>query len=114
MTGLVKAIDKFVDENKEKRAASYVVLLDENSPASQAKLAEFAKKEGISTPLTIALEGAQGPGAYKLKAEVPITVLVVRKNKVVANFALAASADAEGRKKEVADILAAAANALPK
>lgn len=112
MAGLAKAIDKFVAENKEKRAASFIVLLDENTEANREKLAEFAKKHELATPLTIALEGAKGPGAYKLNAEVPITVLVSKKNKVQANFALAASADEEARKKEVADILAAAAKML--
>ncbi|MBM4035950.1 MAG: hypothetical protein FJ291_29785 [Planctomycetes bacterium] len=112
MTRLVKAIDKFVADNKEKRAASFVVLLDENNDANQAKLAELAKKNDVATPLTISVEGAKGPGSYKLNAEVPITVLVSKKNKVHANFALAASADEEAQKKEAAAILAAAEKML--
>jgi len=109
---LAKATDKFVADNKEKRAAAYVVLLDDNTEANQAKLAEFAKKYDLAVPLTIALEGAKGPDAYKLNPGVPITVLVVKKNKVQANFALAASADDAAQKKEIDDILAAAAKAL--
>lgn len=112
LTGLVKAADKFVAENKEKRAASYLVLLDANSEANRAKLADLAKREEIATPLTIAVDGAKGPGAYKLNPEVAITVLLSRRNRVVANFVLAPSADEEARKKEVADILAAAAKML--
>jgi len=109
---VVKAADKFVADNKEKRMVGVVVVLGENNDTNQAKLAEFAKEEGIAVPLTIALDGAKGPAAYKLNTEVPITVLVTRKNKVEANFALAAKADEEAQKKEVADILAAAAKVL--
>jgi len=112
LASLAKAIDKFVADNKEKGAASFVVLLDENNEGSQAKLTEVAKKNGLTIPLTIAGDGAKGPGAYKLNPDVPITVLVSRKNKVQANFALAASAGEDAQKKEVADILAAAAKVL--
>ncbi len=112
MARLAKAIDKFVADNKEKRAASFVVILDDNNAANQEKVAEFAKKNELAVPLTIALEGAKGPGAYNLNPEVPITVLASRKNRVVANFALAASADEEAQKKEAAEILAAAAKML--
>ncbi len=109
---LAKGIDKFVADNKEKRAASFIVLLEENNSSNQAAAAEFAKKNEAATPLTIAVDGAKGPASYKLNAEVPITVLASRKNKVQANFALAASADEEAQKKELADILAAAAKML--
>lgn len=112
MTGLVKAIDKFVADNKEKRAAAYVVLLAENNAANQAKLADLAKNEGLSVPLTLPADGAAGPPSYKLHAEVPITVLVAKKNRVEANFALAATADEEAQKKELSNILAAAAKVL--
>jgi len=109
LAGLAKAVDKFVADNKEKRMAGLVVLLDAKNDANVAKLTEIADKGGLAIPLTIAGDGAKGPGGYKLNAEVPITVLVSRKNKVEANFALAAKADEEAQKKEVADILAVAA-----
>jgi hypothetical protein len=112
LTGLVKATDKFAADNKEKRMAGVVVLLAENSEANQAKLAELDKKEGLNVPLTVAVDGAKGPGVYKLNADVPITVLVVRKNKVQANFALAATADEEAQKKEISEVLAAAAKMI--
>lgn len=112
MTGLVKAIDKFVADNQEKKMASFVVLLDETNEANQKKLEELAKATGASVPLTIAGDGAKGPGAYKLSPDVPITVLASRKNTVKASFALAGSKDEEGQKKEIADILAAAEKML--
>ena len=112
MTRVVKAVDKFTTDNKEKRMVGVVVLLAENNEANQAKLAELDKKEGLNVPLTISVDGAGGPSSYKLNAAVPITVLVARKNKVQANFALAAKADDEAQKKEIGDVLAAAAKLI--
>ena len=112
MTRVVKAVDKFATDNKGKRMVGVVVLLGENNEANQAKLAELDKKEGLSVPLTITVDGASGPSAYKLNAAVPITVLVARKNKVQANFALAATTDEEAQKKEISEILAAAAKMI--
>jgi len=112
LASLAKAIDKFVADNKEKRAVAFVVLLDEDNEGNQAKLAAVAKKNDLTIPLTLAGDGAKGPAAYKLNAEVPITVLVARRNKVQANFALAATADEEAQKKEISEVLAAAAKLI--
>ena len=114
MTSLVKAIDKFVADNKSKRMVGLVVLLDENNEANRKKLEELAESNKIAIPLTIAVDGAKGPGAYTLNAKVPITVLVSRRNRVKANFALTdpAPKDEEAQKKEAAPILAAAERML--
>ena len=114
LTSLVKAIDKNVAENKGDNRTAFVVLLDENSDGNRKKLAELAKANSISVPLTIAADGAKGPGAYKLNPDVPITVLVSKRNSVKANFALTdpAPKDDAAKAKEVADILAAADKAF--
>jgi len=112
LTGLVKAIDAFVSENKSQRMTGFVVLLAENNGENKAKLVALAKTHDISIPLTLAVEGAKGPGAYKLHPDVPVTVLAAKSKKVEANFALAAAADADAQKKEAADILAAAKKLL--
>ncbi len=91
LASLVKAVDRFVAENKDKRAASFVALLDENSGANQAKLTEFAKANNISTPLTIPMDGASGPPGYNLDPKARFTVLVSRRKVVKARFALANS-----------------------
>jgi len=91
LASLVKAVDRFVAENKDKRAASFVVLLDENSGANQAKLTEFAKANNIATPLTIPVGGASGPAGYNLNPKARFTVLVSRRKVVKARFAFANS-----------------------
>jgi len=114
LASLAKAVDTFVADNKSKRMAAFVILLDEKSEANQKKLADLAKAGELSVPLTIAADGAKGPGAYKIHADVPITVLVSSRNRVQANFALAGDAPSgeEALKKEAEPILAAAKKLL--
>jgi len=116
LTRLVKEVDKFVEDHKSDRMAGYVVLLAKNDEENHKKLADFADAQGISLPLTIALEGADGPGAYKLNPDVPITVLVSKRNKVEANVVLTAPEpkDPEAQKAEVAPIIAAAEKLIAK
>ncbi len=111
---LAKAIDKFVAANKAKQMAAFVVLLGENSEENRAKLADLAKAEGLAIPLTLALEGAKGPADYKLNPEAALTVLLSRRDMVLANFALAnpPPKDEAGQKGEVSRILTRAATVL--
>jgi len=113
---LAKAIDKFVADNKSKRMAALTVLLAENNKANQQKLRELAEQNKISIPLTMSLQGSKGPGAYKLNPDVPLTVLVSRRNRVKANFALAdpAPKDEKAQKAEIDPIIAAAQKMLGK
>jgi len=114
LTRLVKAIDKFVAAHRAKQMAGFVVLLDANTEANRTKLAEVAKAQGIALPLTIALEGAKGPPDYSLNPDVPITVLLSRRDMVLANFALAGPppADAAAQRSEIGRILARATTVL--
>jgi len=91
LASLVRAADKFVAENKAKGMTSFVVLLEEPTEASKAKLVEFAKSNNISIPLTIPAAGARGPESYRLNPRAKVTVLVARRKVVKANFALAGS-----------------------
>ena len=114
MTEVVKAVDKFVADNQEKKMASFVVLLDETNEANQTKLEELAKATGASVPLTIAGDGAKGPGAYKLSPDVPLDVYVSNKDIVRANFPFKDPApdDSAPLPKQIQQILTAAQKML--
>ena len=116
MARLVKDVDKYVADHTKERMGAYVVMLEENSEANQQKLAEFAKTNGVSIPLTIALEGSKGPSAYQINADIPITVLLSKRNKVEANVAFPADApkEADAQKQEVAQVLATADKLIAK
>lgn len=110
LTRLVKAIDKFVADNKDKQMKGFVVLLGQVDEANQQKLRELAEKEKITIPLTLSVNGAKGPGSYKLDAKADVTALVTKGNKVAANFVLTlpAPTDAKAQEAEVAQIIEAA------
>jgi hypothetical protein len=107
---LVKAIDKAVAENKEKRLAAFVVLLAANDEANRKKLTDLAEKEQVAIPLVLPADGAKGPESYSLNQDAEVTVLVTKANKVEANVVLTKPAPegAEAQEAEVKQILEAA------
>ena len=108
LTSLVKKVDAFVKENQgQKNMAAFVVFLEEDKTKLEPKLKELAEQEQLSIPLTIAIDGVQGPKSYKLHPDVKTTVLVYKEKKVQANFALQ-----KVEKEDVEKILAAAKNML--
>ncbi len=112
LASLAKAIETNVAENKGDKRSAFFVLLTDNNAENQKQVAAFAEKRGATLPMTIALDGSKGPGAYKLNPDVPLTVLLYKGKKVKANFALPAASDDEAQAKEAAAIVAAAGEAF--
>jgi hypothetical protein len=76
LASLVKQVDEKVGANKDKKMASFVVVLSEDPAANEAKLKELAKKEGIkNVPLTTFAD-ADGPESYKVSKDAEVTVLL--------------------------------------
>ncbi len=76
VVALVKDIDAQVAKNSDKKMASFVVVLTNDADATEAKLAEIAKKEGIKhVPLTV-IEGDAGPDGYGVKEDAETTVMM--------------------------------------
>jgi hypothetical protein len=89
LASLVKQVDEKVGANKDKKMASFVVVLSEDPAANEAKLKELAKKEGIkNVPLTTFADSA-GPESYKVSKDAEVTVLLWVGLKVKANHAFA-------------------------
>lgn len=87
LTGLVKAIDSKVGENKSKKMAAFAVILTDDPDKIEPKLEALAKdKEIKNTPLTL-MESAAGPPAYKIAKDADVTVMLWVGGKVVANHA---------------------------
>lgn len=103
LASLVKEVDSIVAKNESKKASAFVVLLSKNPDADEAKVAEFAKKHGIKTPLTV-FDGEAGPEGYNIAKEAEVTVNLWNKQKVEANHAYAKGGlNKEGVAKIVAD-----------
>ena len=76
VVSLVKKVDAQVAANKDKKMASFVVVLTNDPDATEAKLAEIAKKEGIKhVPLTV-MEGDAGPKGYGVQKDAETTVMM--------------------------------------
>lgn len=76
VVALVKKVDAQVEANKDKKMASFLVVLTNDADATEAKLAKIAEKEGIkNVPLTI-IEGDSGPDGYGIQQEHETTVMM--------------------------------------
>ncbi len=88
LASLVKEVDSIVGKNEGKQAGAFVVLLSKDPDADEAKVAAFAKKHGIKTPLTV-FDGEAGPEGYNIAKDAEVTVNLWNKSKVEANHAYA-------------------------
>ena len=85
LASLVKQVDALVGDNKN--AKSFIVLLSKDPDGDEAKIKEFAKKNGIkNVPLTI-FDGEAGPGGYKISKDADVTVLLWKGQTVKTNHA---------------------------
>ncbi|MFN0018601.1 MAG: hypothetical protein ACKVP0_10100 [Pirellulaceae bacterium] len=89
LASLVKQVDEKVGANKDKKMASFVVILSEDPAAHEAKLKELAKKEGIKNAPLTTYENSAGPESYKVSKDAEVTVLLWLDRKVKANHAFA-------------------------
>jgi hypothetical protein len=100
LTSLIKEIDKVVEQNKEKQAASFVNIIGED----KEKLDETAKKLGESTKnvaLVVPVEHESGPKNLGVNPEAGVTVMIYRGTKVTANHAIAPGKLDEAKIKEI-------------
>ena len=89
LTSLVRLVDKQLEENEDKKLASFVVLLSNDPDADEGKLKELAEKHEIKNiPLTI-YDGIAGPPNYSIAEDADLTVLHWKGQKVVVNHAFA-------------------------
>lgn len=76
VVALAKKVDAQVAANKDKKMASFLVVLTNDADATEAKLAAIAKKEGLkNVPLTI-MEGDAGPEGYGIQEANETTVMM--------------------------------------
>ena len=87
LASLVKAIDK-QSTASEAKSEAFVVLLPADAAAHKPQLEEFAAKEKITVPLTVAVSYPDVEQKFKVKADdaMPINVLIYRDKKVKQAF----------------------------
>jgi hypothetical protein len=89
LASLVKQLDKFVDENKDKKVAAVVNFLGDDPETLKAAVKEFGEKNKVkNVALTVALDHKEGPKALEISPDADVTVMFYNKKKVTANQAV--------------------------
>ena len=84
---LTQGLMRYVEQHPQKLYGSLIFLGDDvTALESRLKRARHALPK--KAPVTISLDGKEGPGAYGLNRNVTLTILFATKGKVVSNFAL--------------------------
>jgi hypothetical protein len=65
-----------------------LVLLSADATQTQQWVERARGALPAGVPITVSLDGNEGPGSYGLNRHVAVTILVVKENRVTANFAL--------------------------
>jgi hypothetical protein len=108
--GLASMISRYAASQKENGLAAGIVFLtsDPTEVETWVKNQSVQRAYPASVPVSVSVDGQEGPGAYGLNRKMQMTVLVGKDDKVTANFALVQpSQQADGPK-----IVAAIAQAL--
>ena len=108
---LMRALDEVGQVKQARGLRTHFVSLSEDRDGAERRLPQVVKSLNLRSPLGISLDGKEGPGAYGLNREVLLTILVVREQKVAANFAIVSpnETDAPRIKEAIDEVLKAAA-----
>ncbi len=85
---LLRPIDRYGDRHKADGLTTEFVWLSADPTETEAFLRRAERSLDLRSPVSIALDGAEGPGAYGLNRNVAVTVLVSKGREVVASFAI--------------------------
>jgi hypothetical protein len=89
LASLVKQLDKFVDENKDKKVAAVVNFLGDDPEALKTAVKEFSEKNSVkNVALAVAVDHKDGPKALAISPDADLTVMFYNKKKVTANHAV--------------------------
>ena len=104
---LMRSLDEYGQIKQARGLRTLFVSLSEDRDGAERHLPNVIKSLHLKCPMGISLDGKEGPGAYGLNREVMLTILVVREQKVAANFAIVSpnETDAPRIKAAVDEIL---------
>jgi hypothetical protein len=84
---LATALDKTLAEYKKNDLRAWVTLLHPDQSKIDSDVLKWAKKHALRSVPVGVFEDVDGPPSYRLHRDADVTVLLVVKQKVVANFA---------------------------
>ena len=104
---LTQVLMRYVEQHPKDLYGSLIFLSDDQT-ALESRLKRARHALPKKAPVTISLDGKEGPGAYGLNRNVTLTVLFAKDQKVVSNFALispSVQADTAKVLKPVVDVI---------
>jgi hypothetical protein len=93
---LLRPLDEYA--SKEEKLAAHIVWLSGDKDETTKFLERAKNSLNLQTPISISIDGKDGPPAYGLNDKVAVTILVAKDRKVVANFAFADPNETVARK----------------
>ncbi len=87
MAPLLGLLDEYGQMRQDKLKTEFV-FLSADRLASQQRLPLVGQSLKLKAPMTLSVDGAEGPGNYGLNKECLLTIVAAKENKVAANFAL--------------------------
>lgn len=85
---MTRILSGYTASRSQDGLATGVVWLDDDATAAENQLKKMRHALTPKAPTGIYLDGREGPGSYGLNRNVMLTILVGKKGKVTANFAL--------------------------
>jgi hypothetical protein len=99
----LRQLDLRVDQHQAAKLHAWATFVGMPQPEKEPLLLEWSKKLGLRhVPLGI-FEDALGPPGYRLSTEAEVTILLVKQNKVIHNFAYRPAGFTAAESKKVLD-----------
>jgi hypothetical protein len=111
--GLARLVLNYAASRKADGLSAGLVLVTADATATEEWIKRAAGALPSGVPIGISADGAEGPGAYGLNRKVQVTVLVVKEDKVTANFALVQPSIEADAPKIAAAVVAAVGSGTP-
>jgi hypothetical protein len=86
--GMTRILMNYLSERKDQDVSNCIVWLSPDPTQAENDLKRMRHALPEKTMIGIYTDGVEGPGAYGLNRQVTLTILVGKKNKVTANYAL--------------------------
>ena len=84
---LLTVVDQYGHEKRDAVTTEFVFLTDDRV-ASEKRLPLVAQSLRMQCPMSMSVDGAEGPGNYGLNKSCLMTIVVMKERNVTANFAL--------------------------
>lgn len=83
---LARPVDTFAAKWAADGLATHFIMLTADKGKTEQFLQGAKNSLNLKSPVSISLDGLEGPGNYGLNRKMTVTILVAKDNKVVANF----------------------------